>query len=164
MNKLKLWSHWWNLGEILQARNDTFSIVNSVVMYEALQKSLSSQAAFYWPARWIHVTNFCIVNFSPMQDSQSQGFLVKPITFAHIIYVNEIIYFFICLRCEQLQYLLSNWWRCFLDLLVFFYLHVFSEVAVPWALSATIHKGTQGRTKSWGAQRQKTHTNSPTAW
>ncbi len=28
--------------------------------------------------------------------------------------------FFICLCCEHLQHLLSNWWRCFLDLLVLF--------------------------------------------
>ncbi len=28
--------------------------------------------------------------------------------------------FFICLCCEYLPHLLSNWWRCFLDLLVLF--------------------------------------------
>ncbi len=28
--------------------------------------------------------------------------------------------FFICLCCEHLHHLLSNWWRCFLDLLVLF--------------------------------------------
>ncbi len=42
--------------------------------------------------------------------------------------------FFIWLCCEHLQHLLSNWWRCFLDL------HVFSEVAAHWALSATVKK------------------------
>jgi len=30
------------------------------------------------------------------------------------------------------------WWRCFLNLLVFFYLHVFSSDAARWALSATV--------------------------
>ncbi len=45
--------------------------------------------------------------------------------------------FFICLCCEHLHHLLSNWWRWFLD---FFYLHVFSEAAACWALSATIVK------------------------
>ncbi len=45
------------------------------------------------------------------------------------------ITFFICLCFEHLQHLLSNWWRCFLDLLVLFYLHVFSEVTARWALS-----------------------------
>ncbi len=34
--------------------------------------------------------------------------------------------------------LLSNWWRCFLICWCFFYLHVFSEVAARWALSATL--------------------------
>ncbi len=45
---------------------------------------------------------------------------------------------FIWLSCEHLQHLLSNWWRCFLDFLVLFYLHVFSEVAACWDLSATV--------------------------
>ncbi len=36
--------------------------------------------------------------------------------------------------------LLANWWRCFLAMLVLFlYLHVFSEVAAHWALSATVY-------------------------
>ncbi len=53
MNRLKVWSHLCNVGEILQAKNYQISIVNSVAMYEALltQKSLSNQAAFYWPAQ-----------------------------------------------------------------------------------------------------------------
>ncbi len=39
--------------------------------------------------------------------------------------------FFICLCCEHLQHLLSNWWRCFLDLLV-----VFLFACVFWSCSA----------------------------
>ncbi len=39
---------------------------------------------------------------------------------------------FICLCCEHLQHLLSNWWRGFLDLLVLFLF------AARWALSVTI--------------------------
>ncbi len=42
------------------------------------------------------------------------------------------IQFFIWLCCEHLQHLLSNWWRCFLDLLVLFLF------AARWALSATV--------------------------
>ncbi len=44
--------------------------------------------------------------------------------------------FFMCLCCEDLHHLRSNW-RWFLD---FFYLHVFSEAAARWALSATVVK------------------------
>ncbi len=40
------------------------------------------------------------------------------------------IQFFICLCCEHLQHLLSNWWRCFLDLLV-----LFLFVCVFWSWS-----------------------------
>ncbi len=43
---------------------------------------------------------------------------------------------FIWLSCEHLQHLLSNWWRCFLYLLVLF---LFACVFWSWALSATIH-------------------------
>ncbi len=39
--------------------------------------------------------------------------------------------FFICLCCEHLQHLLSNWWRCFLDLLV-----LFLFACVFWSCSA----------------------------
>ncbi len=39
--------------------------------------------------------------------------------------------FFICLRCEHLHRLLSNWWKCFLDLLVFFLF-----ACVFWSCSA----------------------------
>ncbi len=48
--------------------------------------------------------------------------------------------FSICLCCGHLHHLLSNWWRCFFICWCFFYLHVFSEVAVRWALSATVEK------------------------
>ncbi len=40
--------------------------------------------------------------------------------------------FFVWLCCEHLQRMLSNWWRCFLNLQVFFLF------AARWALSATI--------------------------
>ncbi len=33
---------------------------------------------------------------------------------------------------------MSNWWRCFPDFWCFFYLHVISEVAARWAISATV--------------------------
>ncbi len=35
-------------------------------------------------------------------------------------------------------HVLSNWWRSLHNLLVLFYLHVFSEVAARWTLSATL--------------------------
>ncbi len=39
--------------------------------------------------------------------------------------------FFICLCCEHLQHVLSNWWRCFLDLLL-----LFLFACVFWSCSA----------------------------
>ncbi len=39
--------------------------------------------------------------------------------------------FFICLCCEHLHHLLSNWWKCFLDLLV-----LFLFACVFWSCSA----------------------------
>ncbi len=64
------------------------------------------------------------------QHNQTKKRTANKILYLVVLWAFSV-QFFIWLCCEHLQHLLSNWWRCFLDLLVLFlFAHVF------WSCSA----------------------------
>ncbi len=66
------------------------------------------------------------------QHNQIKNCICSAFPYLVVLWVFAV-HFFIWLCCEHLQHLLSNWWRCFLDLLELFLF------AARWALSATVH-------------------------